>query len=391
MITILHTESSMGWGGQEIRIMQESLGMMKRGYRVIIAAPEQSTIFKKGKEAGVEVFPAYFQKKNPGSVVKMASLINREKVGIVNTHSSSDSWISTFAAKLSRVKPGIIRTRHLSTPISRSVLSRLIYDKLPDAVITTGGEIRERMIHHNGFDGSKIFSIPTGVDLERFNPEKVKPAQLKNPTHLPNKSHPSLPPFTKGGQGGIKDGKQGGFFPIGMIGVLRSWKGHRYLIDAVPAILKAVPDSFFYIAGDGPQFQNIKDMIKDSSLEDKVLMLGHREDIPEILASLDVVVHPSYANEGVPQSILQAMAMEKPVVASDAGAIKEIVIDGETGFLTAPKNPGQLAEKVIELYRNPELRIKFGKAGRRLIEKSYSFENMLDKIEALYERLFRHT
>lgn len=358
MLTILHTEASEGWGGQEIRIIQESLGMIRRGYRIIIAAPEQSTIFKKGKEAGVEVFPAHFQKKNPGSVLKIVSLINREKVDIVNTHSSSDSWVSTFAAKLSKVKPKAIRTRHLSTPISRSYLSRLIYDILPDSVMTTGEDIRQRMIHNNGFNGSKIFSIPTGIDLERFNPAKVKPA------------------FRING------------FSIGMISVLRSWKGHRYFIDAVPVILRIIPNSFFYIVGDGPQFQNIKDMIKNSSLEDKVLMLGHREDIPEILASLDIIVQPSYANEGVPQSILQAMAMEKPVVASDAGAIKEIVIDRETGFLIEPKNPEQLAEKVIELYKGPELRIKFGKAGRRLVKENYSMEAMLDKIEFLYERLW---
>ncbi len=389
MFTILHTEASMDWGGQEIRIIQESLGMIRRGYRVIIAAPEKSTIFKKGKEAGVEVFPAHFQKRNPISVLKLLSLINKERPNIVNTHSSSDSWVLTFAAKLSKVKPKIIRTRHLSTPISRSILSRLIYDILPDALITTGGEIRERMIHHNGFDGSKIFSIPTGIDLERFNPAKTEPA-LKNPPH----PHGQSPPFTKGGQGGIKhNGREGLIdnFSVGMVGVLRSWKGHRYFIETIPEILEKIPGSVFYIVGDGPQRENIKNLIRELSLQERILMLGHREDIPEILTSLDVVVHPSYANEGVPQSILQALAMEKPVVASDAGAIKEIIIDKETGFLTEPKNPGKLGEKVIELYKYPELRIKFGKAGRRLVEKSYSFEGMLDKIESLYERLFYHT
>ncbi len=389
MRTILHTESSEGWGGQEIRIMQESLGMIKRGYRVIIAAPEQSTIFKKGKEAGVEVFPAHFQKKNPGSVLKMISIINREKVDIVNTHSSSDSWITTFAAKVSNIKPKIIRTRHLSTPISISILSRLIYDILPDVVITTGEEIRQRMIRNNGFNGSEIFSIPTGIDLERFNPAKVKPAfQLKNPPPPPD--NPPHPRFNKGGQRGIKDRGRGGLtdnFSVGMVGVLRSWKGHRYFIEAIPEILKKIPSSVFYIVGDGPQRENIKNLIRGLSLQERIFMLGHREDIPEILASLDVVVHPSYANEGVPQSILQAMAIKKPVVASDAGAIKEIIIDGETGFLIEPKNPKQLAERVFELYKNPELRISFGKKGRSLVETNYSIEKMLDKIEFLYEKL----
>ncbi|MDI6890023.1 MAG: glycosyltransferase family 4 protein [Thermodesulfovibrionales bacterium] len=374
MLTILHTESSMGWGGQEIRILEESLGMIRRGHRVIIAAPEKSNISKRGKERGIEVFPAGF-KKNPFSLLRIISLIDRGKIEIVNTHSSSDSWVATVAARLSRAKPKIIRTRHLSTPISRSYLSRLLYDVLPDAIITTGEEIKRRMVSDNRFDASRIFSIPTGVDLDRFNPAKVKPAQLKNPP---------VPPFTKGGQGGLRGG-----FSIGMIGVLRSWKGHKFFIEAVPEILSQIPYAVFYIVGDGPQYENIKNLIQELSLQNRVFMLGHREDIPEILASLDVVVHPSYANEGVPQSILQALAMKKPVVASDAGSIREVIMNGQTGFLIPTKNPYKIASKLIDLYKNPELCARFGEEGRKLIEKHYSIDQMLDKIERLYKTYHR--
>lgn len=358
-LNILHTESSLGWGGQEIRIINEALGMLKRGHKIYISAPQKSMIFNRAKDANITAFPLSFRKKNLSHILKLTALIKGERIDIVNTHSSSDSWIGTIAARLSRLKPLILRTRHLSTPIGRDTLSRLIYNILPDAVITTGEETKQSMIKYNHFDGEKIFSIPTGVDIEHFNPVRV-----------------SASIHSKG-------------FSIGMVSVLRSWKGHRYFIEAVPAILSVIPDSFFYIVGDGPQFQNIKDMIKDLLLEDKVFMLGHRDDIPEILASLDVIVHPSYANEGVPQSILQAMAMEKPVVASDVGSIKEVIIDRETGLLIEPKNHEQLSERVIELYKNPELRIKFGREGRRLVEKNYSIEKMLDKIESLYERLLK--
>lgn len=358
MISILHTEASLGFGGQEIRIIQESLGMIKRGHRVVIAAPPRSVIFRKAEESGINVFPAHFQKRNPISALRMRLLINRERFDIVNTHSSSDSWVAGIAARLSRVKPKIIRTRHLSTPISKSYLSRLIYEILPHAVITTGEEIRQRMINDNGFDGSKIFSIPTGVDLERFNPAKTKPAFQSQDV-----------------------------FSIGMIGVLRSWKGHKFLIEAMPEILKQIPQAVSYIVGDGPQYENIKNLIYRLSLRDNVFMLGHREDIPEIMASLNVIVQTSYANEGIPQSILQAMAMERPVVACRAGSIGEVIIDGVTGFLIEPKNPLKLAEKIVELYRNPELRIKFGREGRRLVEENYPMEKMLDKMESLYRWL----
>lgn len=358
MFTILHTESSTGWGGQEIRILEESLGMLERGHRVVIAAPQNSSIFKRALKAGIKVFHCDFQKGNPRSFFRINSLIKNEGIDILNTHSSSDSWVATMAARLLNVRPKIIRTRHLSTPISRSLLSHMIYNILPDAVITTGEEIRQRMINENRFNASKIFSIPTGINLNRFDPRKVKPA-LES---------------------------QG--FSIGMIGVLRSWKGHRYLIEAVPEILKYIPEATFYIVGDGPQYENIERLIDSLLLRDKVFMLGHREDIPEILASLNVVVHPSYANEGVPQSVLQALAMERPVIAADVGAIKEVVIDNETGFLISPRRVDEIVAKVGILYKNRELGKAFGKNGRNLVERSYSFEIMLDKVESLYERLF---
>jgi glycosyltransferase involved in cell wall biosynthesis len=373
MFTVLHTESSMGWGGQEIRTVQESLGMTERGHRIIIAAPEKSIIFRRAKVAGIDTISAHFQKKNPVSVLNLISLINRERPDIINTHSSSDSWVTTIAAQLSTLRPKVIRTRHLSTPISRSFLSRLIYDILPDVIITTGEEIRQRMIHDNRFNAFRIFSIPTGIDLKRFNPENVKPSL-----------NPPIPPFTKGGQGGLRDG-----FSIGMIGVLRSWKGHRFFIEAIPEILEKIPDAYFYIVGDGPQYENIKNLISEQAFKNKIFMLGYREDIPEVMVSLDLIVHPSYANEGVPQSILQAMAMEKPVIASDTGAIKEVVIHEKTGLLIPTKNPNEIAVKVIEIYKNPKLAAGFGKEGRSLVEESYSMDKMLDKIELLYRNLIR--
>lgn len=357
MLTILHTEASLGWGGQEIRILQESLGMIRRGKRVLLAASEDSSIFKRTAGSDIRTFPVNFWKKDPRSIMNMLSLLGREKVDIVNTHSSSDSWVTTIAARLLGARPRIIRTRHLSTAIGRSYLSRLIYDKLPDAVITTGEEIRQRMIHDNGFNGAKIHSIPTGIDLNRFDPAKVKPA------------------FYQRG------------FCVGMIGVLRSWKGHQYLLKAVPGICEEIPDAYFYIVGEGPQKRNIKNLISRMSLSDRVFMLGHREDIPEVLSSLHLLVQPSYENEGVPQSVLQAMAMEKPVVAADAGAIKEVVINGETGFLIAPRNEREIAQKVIELQRSPEMSRTLGRKGRLLVEREYSMEGMLDRVEELYSRL----
>lgn len=356
-ITILHTESSTGWGGQEIRILQEAIGMRERGYRILIAAEKNSMLFLKALNQGFEVFPVHFSKYNPFSFLKVKSLIEKEKVDIVNTHSSKDSWISTIAAKIASNKPKIIRTRHVSTPIKKTILNQLIYNILPDIIITTGEEIRKNMINNNEFNPGKILSIPTGVDLERFNPEKIKPA------------------FN------IKE------FTIGTIGVLRSWKGHIYLLESIPLILNHISNIKVFIIGDGPQRENIQNHIKKLNIDKWIVITGHREDIPEVLASLDVVVHPSYANEGIPQAILQAMAMKKAIIATDVGSIKEIIKDKVIGLLIQPKNVKQLAESIILLYKNPVLRNSIAENGRKLVENKFSLKKMLDEIANVYKKL----
>jgi len=214
------------------------------------------------------------------------------------------------------------------------------------------------MIDKNKFNPNKIFSIPTGVDLERFNPEKVNP---------------------------IFKSKE---FKVGIIGVLRSWKGHIYLLEAVPLILNHISNIKFYIVGDGPQRENIINYIKQLNIENWIIMTGYREDIPEILASLDVIVHPSYANEGVPQAIIQAMAMKKCVIASNIIGIREVVIDGETGLLIEPRKPVEIADKIIKVYTDKNFRKILGEKAQEIVKYKYSSDKMFENIEKIYNDLF---
>ncbi len=359
-LTILHTESSKGWGGQEIRILQEALGMRDRGYRVLIATEKDSILFQKALAKNLEVFPIHFSKYNPLSFLKIKSLIEKEKVDILNTHSSKDSWIATIAAKIAYNKPKIIRTRHLSTPISKSYASKIIYDLIPDAVITTGEIIKERMVKINKFDPTKIISIPTGVDLNKFRVNEINHSR-KNDCFL-----------------------------VGTIGILRSWKGHEYLLRAVPLVIEKIKDIHFYIVGDGPQFKNLKKLITQLEIERYVSMTGYREDIPEIISSLDVLVHPSIANEGVPQSILQALAMKIPVIACDTGSIREIIKNNQTGILIEPKNPYAIYKAILKILTDRELKLQIIENAIKLVREKYSFEGMLCKIERLYKTLMRN-
>lgn len=362
--TILHTEASKGWGGQEIRIITEAEGLIKRGHRIIIAASPDARIIKQAKTRNIETAPLSMERFSVlGNIKKLIDIINKYEIDIVNTHSSRDSWLASIAARLSFRKPVIIRTRHLSTPISNNFLSRFVYNYLPHKIITTGESIKKDMIDKNGYNPDKIVSIPTGIDLKIFKAGKSG-ANIRRALKISVRA-----PL------------------IGMVSVLRSWKGHIYLLEAIPDVAKRFPNARFLIVGDGPYKDVIEEKIKEMGIGKYIIMTGHREDIPALLSAIDFLVFPSYANEGVPQAVLQAFAAGRTVIASNVGSISEVVLNNKTGILIPSRNSSILTEKIIELLKDKDKRKKMAFAGRKLVESGYSLEAMLNKIEKLYNAL----
>ena len=355
-IKILHLESAMGFGGQQIRILNKIEALREKNYWIALGAFPKSEIFKKACQIKLRVYPLPLKKKDLKGIFAVLNLLKKENIHILHTHTSWDSWVGGIV-KIIYPKFALIRTRHTSTPIGRTPLSWLVYNVFPDYIITTGEAIKSQLINHNKFDSKKIVSIPTGVDLAVFDPKKVKSGLLS-----PNS------------------------FNIGMISIFLKGKGHTYFISSAKEILKEIPRAEFYIVGNGNKKaqERIEKQIQDLNLQNKVHLLGFREDIPQILASLDVLVHPSYASEGLPQVILQALAMGKPVITTNIGSICEVIKHKKTGLIIPLKDPQAIAEAVLELYKNPELRKKLSERGQKLVRQKYSFNKMIDKIEKIY-------
>ena len=168
---ILHTEPSLELGGQEFRILVESAGMNKRGHVVVLVAQPGAKIAEKARALEIRVELLEMSRSRYLSLVyDFTRIIEKHNIQIVNTHGSIDSWTASIAGRLSRHNPLILRTRHKSTPISKTIRHRFLYGTLPHAVVTTGEIVRQDMITRNGLDGSRIVSIPTGVDLEVYRP-----------------------------------------------------------------------------------------------------------------------------------------------------------------------------------------------------------------------------
>ena len=358
MLTILHTESSKGWGGQENRTLNESMGLTKLGARVIIACQPDSQLLKRAEEKGIEVRPVVMGNSfDPRAIRAIQKIIRRDGVDVVNTHSGRDSIIAGIAGRLSSVHPVIVRTRHLALPIT----SKLSYALLPHCIVTVSKYVGQYLTDC-GIKSEKVVTIPTGVDLGRFDRDAEK-GTLKEELGI----SPDTP-------------------LVGTVAILRVKKGHQVLLEAIPKILKAVPQAEFVFAGDGPQRNNIEKTIAEKELKDKVHLLGLRRDIPNVLKSMDVFVLPTF-EEALGTSFAEAMAMGKAVIGSNVGGVPEVINDGVNGYLVTPKDPESIATRVIELLQNPQKAAEMGNKGRQIAHDQFSIEHMCQSMLDLYHTL----
>jgi glycosyltransferase involved in cell wall biosynthesis len=361
---ILHSESATGWGGQEIRIFQECQLMLERGHRISIVCLPDSPLGEKCiqfSHPGMTYYPLGMKRSfSFPTLFSLMQIIKKARPDILHSHSSVDSWLTAIAGKLLNVP--IVRTRHVMIPIRNHVFNRWLYAKVPRRILTSGKGIAEMVSEQAGVSIDKIESIPAGVDLRRFD-YKISGERIRK--ELGVSSHQPL---------------------IGKVGVIRGWKGYDYFVDSAPLVLESFPDARFVIVGAGPGYEAISSKIKKQGLEKSVFMLGHREDIPEIMAALDIHCVASFAVEGTTQVIPQAFAMKTSVVSTRMASIPPILGNGEWGILVEPKNPQDMANGIKKLLNDPELAQDMAEKAYSFCKKELSIDKMMDKTIAVYEK-----
>ena len=347
----------MGWGGQEIRILTEAAGMIGRGHRITLITPHEASIYREGKARGLDVVALAIERKKIAGLTAILRWLRRNPVDVINTHSSTDAWLAALACQFLKKPPPIVRTRHISAPVPDNMATRWLYDTATKRIVTTGERLRNELIDRNGFDPNRITSVPTGIDTNRFVPGDKREARRRLGL---SESRPTL----------------------GIVATLRDWKGHSYLLEA----LAGLPDHglWLLIIGDGPQREALARQIDRLGLQERVLMPGNQADVVPWIQALDVFVLPSYANEGVPQAILQAMSCAIPVISTPVGSIMEAVRQNDTGCIVAARDPAALREAIVRLLGDAELRLRFGNTGRKLVLEKFGLAVMLDKMESVF-------
>jgi len=249
-----------------------------------------------------------------------------------------------------------VRTRHISAPIPRNLASRWLYEHATSRIVTTGEALKRQLVEVNGFTAERIESVPTGVDAGRFCPGERSAARRS--LGLPAE--------------GVL---------VGIVATLRSWKGHRFLVEA---LVQLPADVQLVIVGDGPQREALEKQVGEKGLRARVRFVGNQADVVPWLQALDVFALPSYANEGVPQALVQAMLVALPCVTTTAGSISELAEHEATALVVPPQDAHALATALARLINDPALRARLGEAARRHCVERFSYEGMLDRMEAVY-------
>jgi glycosyltransferase involved in cell wall biosynthesis len=361
-LRILHTEASLGWGGQEIRILTEARGVARLGHDVTLAAPAQARIVAEAPRFGVKALGLPIGRKRPAPLGTMRRLLAGGRFDVVNTHSSTDSWLAAVACATLRDPPPLVRTRHISSPVPRNAATRWLYGRASARIVTTGEALRAQVMAEAGVPPERVVSIPTGIDLERFRPGDR--AAARDALGLPS-----------------------GAPLIGIVATLRSWKGHEHLLRAAAAMTSR-PWTLL-IVGDGPRRVALEALVAELGLAARVRFAGNQPEVAPWLQALDAFCLPSFANEGVPQALMQAMACALPVVTTPVGSIPEIVADGDTGLIVPAQDPPALRAALERLLDDAGMRERLGGRARAFALERFDERLMVERMVDVFRQAAR--
>lgn len=302
------------------------------------------------------------------ALCRITEILKSEKVELVHTHSSKAGILGRLAAKRAGV-PCVVHTVHgWGFYTGQFFLTRWFYQALErwaarftDVLITVSEENRQAGLEAGIGRPEQYRVIHSGIDPKQYRLSFFKARQARN--KMKSKGRPC----------------------VLVLSNFKKQKSPFDVVEVAEALKQKLPYVLFLWAGDGPLFQEVEKAVRKRGLEGNVYILGWREDVAELLAASDALLLTSL-HEGLPRVVLQAMAAEKPVVATAVSGTPEAVKDGETGFLRPPHDIEGMAESLRQLLSNPSMARQMGQRGRKALKGSFLIDEMLRQIEATYEK-----
>src|SRR6478736_6085465 len=334
----IHIDTARTWRGGQNQVLVTVMGLRALGHRTTLIAHPSGQLRQRVEE-GLDLIPlAPTNEMDLTAAWRLSRLIKRLKPEIVHAHDPHGVAMAALALSMSTqlAKPPLIAARRVDFHLKGNSLSRWKYRQV-DCFICASEAIRQMLVG-DGVPPPRTVTVHEGIDVERV--DAADPANLHGEFWLPHQA-----PI------------------VGNVAALVGHKGQRHLIEAARLVLPQVPDARFIIAGEGELRPALERQIKEHHLEKHVILAGFRPDVLSLHKAFDIFVMSS-VTEGLGTSLLDAMACGKPIVATTAGGIPEIVVDGETGVVVAPRDHDAMAEAIVRLLKDDDLRRRMGDAGR---------------------------
>ncbi len=356
----LHIDDQTGWRGGEQQAYYLVEGLRARGHQVTICGRPGSPFLKRTSNVdGVDSISLPLRNEfDLPSAWRLARYVKRNDVDVLHAHTSHAHTIAMLAQRIGRRGKVVVSRRVDFVPRS-DWLTRMKYAK-PDQIVAISEKIAAVLIDY-GVAKDRLTVVHSGIDPRRLQVDPISRMDL-----------------------GMDDADP----LIGNVAALVGHKDHHTLIDAMPHVLRALPNARLVIAGEGPLRHDIEHQIETLGLSAAVQLLGQREDVPNLLKTLDLFVMSS-SEEGLGTTVLDAMAAGVPVVATAGGGIPEMVRDGETGLLSPVNNPRLLAENIVRMWTERTLRIACTNRAEELVNTAFSVEKMVEGNLAVYQGLVK--
>ncbi len=351
MPSSVHVDANRGWGGGQAQSLGLALALATRGEETWFVAQRGAELVGRLKSTYLKWEEANL--RGLKGIIGAGALGRRFRemeVDIVHVHDAASQSVCGLAARMAG-KPRVVVTRRTEFPLRWPGLAKY---RLCDKVICISEAVRRKCLEA-GLPETLLTVIPDFVDCRHFDPAAV---EVK-------------------GTGGRT---------IAMVGRLSRSKGHRVMLHAMRLIAKAEPGVSLVICGTGEEEVALKAEAKTLALDERVKFAGFVPDVRSVLAQAETFVMPSQS-EGLGVAALEAMAMAKPLVVSDAGGLPETVVSGETGLVTRAGNAKELAEAVISLLRDPELAKRMGATGRERALAMFDRPRVVERVLAVYEEV----
>lgn len=379
-IRVLHVITRLVAGGADENTLATVEGLDKSRYEVDLIVGGQSDFDFAAQIRSCRLITLPELVRDPAllqdikAFIKLCRIIRKGRYHIVHTHTAKAGMLGRLAGFACNT-PLVIHTLHGSTfhdslhPI-RSRIYRLMERMAARATsqfVTVGDDLREIYLDARIGQADRYVTIRSGFDLDRF---RLSPAEVGQRGKMMRASLNLTADQPV----------------IGTAGRLETRKGHIYFLQAAQQVLQQFPQAIFLIAGDGPSRRELLNQAQSLGIDKSVYFLGHRYDIEDVMAAMDVFLLTSLW-EGLPRVLVQAAALGKPIVSFDIEGVREVVVDGENGYVLPLRDVDGLTHCLARLIGRRQEAEKMGECGRRMVTAEWDVTNMVQRISDLYRHL----